>query len=70
MSVATLHLPGPKEVRDLLTGLLGRDVQLSTTSPYAPAGSKPTSVATQRPYSRRNCAAISSRVTVIRGRAG
>ncbi|NYG57029.1 hypothetical protein [Nocardioides perillae] len=34
--MSTVHLPGPMEVRELLADLLGREVTLSTTSPFAP----------------------------------
>lgn len=38
---AGVHLPGPKEVRDLLGDLLGREVTLQTTSPFAPSPKLP-----------------------------
>jgi hypothetical protein len=44
MSTVT-YLPAPKEVRDLLADLLGKDVTLSPTSPLAPAAGRPVSVA-------------------------
>lgn len=46
MSTGTVHLPAPIEVRDLLTGLLGREVTLSTTAPLAPGPTTPVTVAT------------------------
>ncbi|MDN4173566.1 hypothetical protein QWY28_11465 [Nocardioides sp. SOB77] len=38
------HLPGPKEVRDLLSGLLGREVQLRTAPPLVVSRKRPASV--------------------------
>lgn len=46
MSLGTTHLPTPLEVRDLLTGLLGRDVSLQPGSPLAPRPADPVSIAT------------------------
>lgn len=46
MIAGTVHLPAPIEVRDLLSGLLGREVTLSTTAPLAPAPGTPVTVAT------------------------
>jgi hypothetical protein len=40
-----MHLPGPKEVRDLLVDLLDKPVTLSTTAPFAPGPANPASVA-------------------------
>ncbi|WP_183094875.1 hypothetical protein [Nocardioides stalactiti] len=40
-----VHLPQPKQVRDLLVDLLGRDVTLSPTKPFAPGPDTPASVA-------------------------
>ena len=41
-----VHLPLPKQLRDLLTGLLGRDVTLEpAAAPYAPGPDTPASVA-------------------------
>lgn len=40
-----VHLPQPKQVRDLLTELLGREVTLSPGAPYAPGPDTPASVA-------------------------
>lgn len=39
------YLPSTKEIRDLLTGLLGREVSLVPSSPYAPRPDEPASVA-------------------------
>ena len=39
------HLPLPKQVRDLLTELLGRDVELGPAAPFAPGPKTPASVA-------------------------
>ncbi len=39
------HLPATKEVRDLLSGLLGREVSLTTVAPLAPSTSSPRTVA-------------------------
>jgi hypothetical protein len=43
--VPTTHLPVTKEIKDLLTGLLGREVTLAPTSPLAPSTTSPRSVA-------------------------
>lgn len=40
-----VHLPQPKQLRDLLTDLLGRDVTLSPSSPFAPGPDTPATVA-------------------------
>ncbi len=40
-----VHLPQPKQVRDLLAELLGREVTLSPSAPYAPGPDTPASVA-------------------------
>ncbi len=40
-----IHLPQPLQVRELLTDLLGRDVTLSPSAPYAPGPDTPASVA-------------------------
>ena len=46
MSVlAEMHLPGPKEIKDLLDGLLDKDVTLAPCAPLAPSASNPASVA-------------------------
>jgi len=39
------HLPSTKEIRDLFSGLLGRDVTLTTCAPLAPSKTSPRSVA-------------------------
>lgn len=39
------HLPQPKQLKDLLADLLGRDVTLSPTTPYAPGVDEATSIA-------------------------
>ena len=38
------HLPAPKEIRDLLAGLLDRDVTMSPSSPLAPTSNNPCTV--------------------------
>jgi hypothetical protein len=40
-----VHLPAPKQLRDLLADLLDRDVTLAPTTPYAPGPTTPASVA-------------------------
>lgn len=40
-----VHLPQPKQLRDLLTELLDREVTLTPAGPFAPGPSAPTSVA-------------------------
>lgn len=40
-----VHLPQPKQLRDLLTELLDREVTLSPSGPFAPGPNAPTSVA-------------------------
>ncbi len=42
---APVHLPGAKEVRDLLEGLVGRDVKVAPSTPLAPGPYSPCSVA-------------------------
>ena len=39
------HLPIPKQIKDLLEGVLGRDVTLSPSPPFAPGPKAPASVA-------------------------
>jgi hypothetical protein len=39
------HLPLPKQIKDLLEGVLGRDVTLSPSPPFAPGPKAPASVA-------------------------
>ena len=40
-----IHLPQPKQLRDLLTDLLDREVTLSPSGPYGPGPDTPASVA-------------------------
>jgi hypothetical protein len=40
-----IHLPIPKQLRDLLTELLDREVTLTPSTPYAPGPTTPASVA-------------------------
>lgn len=46
MTTAITHLPAPKEVRDLLTGLLDKDVTLRPGPPFAVSPLYPASIAT------------------------
>ncbi|HET9419748.1 MAG TPA: hypothetical protein VFO49_01340, partial [Nocardioides sp.] len=46
MITGTVHLPARIEVRDLLSGLLGRDVKLSPGAPMAPGPGEPITIAT------------------------
>lgn len=39
------HLPVPKQIKDLLEGVLGRDITLSPSAPFAPGPKAPASVA-------------------------
>ncbi|GAA1957761.1 hypothetical protein GCM10009798_16510 [Nocardioides panacihumi] len=39
------HLPLPKQIKDLLEGLLGRDVTLTPSAPFAPGPNAPASIA-------------------------
>jgi hypothetical protein len=43
--LATTPVPAAKAVRDMLTDLLGRTVEVSSSLPYAPKPGEPTSVA-------------------------
>ncbi|MFL6025055.1 MAG: hypothetical protein ACJ72O_17065 [Marmoricola sp.] len=45
MYVQTSYLPTTKEIRDLLTELLDREVQVSPSAPLAPTGKTPCTVA-------------------------
>jgi len=45
-TAATTHLPTPLQVRELLSGLLGREVTLSPGSPMAPRPGDAVSIAT------------------------
>lgn len=38
------HLPAPKEIRDLLVDLLGREVTLTSAPPLAPTSAQPCSI--------------------------
>jgi hypothetical protein len=53
-----IHLPQPKQLRDLLTDLLGREVSLEPAAPYAPGPDTPASVAVYVDDSLRICAVI------------
>lgn len=44
-TTAATYLPTPKEIKDLLGGLLGREVTLTPTTPMAPGSGSPKSVA-------------------------
>jgi len=39
------YLPLPKEVRDLLTDLMGREITLNPSSPFAPSPNEPATIA-------------------------
>ncbi|MBJ7359169.1 hypothetical protein [Nocardioides sp.] len=41
---AATHLPSTKEIRDLFSGLLGRDVTLTPVGPLAPSATSPRSI--------------------------
>ena len=58
-----IHLPQPKQVRDLLADLLGRDVTLSPTTPFAPGPDTPASVAVYVDDQLRICALIACDLT-------
>lgn len=45
MYVQTSYLPSTKEIRDLLTELLDRDIQVSPSTPLAPTPNNPCTVA-------------------------
>jgi hypothetical protein len=57
MDMAT-HLPAPKDVRDLLEDLLGREVVLGATSPFAPGPYHPATIGTYVDNSLRVAALI------------
>ncbi len=59
-----VHLPQPKQVRDLLADLLGRDVTLSPSAPYAPGPDTACSVAVYVDDSLRISALIACDLTV------
>ena len=40
-----IHLPQPKQLRDLFTDLLGKEISLEPSAPYAPGPDTPASVA-------------------------
>lgn len=44
-AVATTYLPTPKDVKEQLAGLLGRDVSLSPTTPMSPGSAEAKTVA-------------------------
>jgi hypothetical protein len=44
-AAGTVLLPAPKDVRDMLAGLLGKPVQVAPGAPVTPAPGKPVSVA-------------------------
>ncbi|KRC59706.1 MULTISPECIES: hypothetical protein [unclassified Nocardioides] len=58
-----IHLPQPKQLRDLLTELLGREVTLSPTTPFAPGPDTPASVAVYVDDQLRICALIACDLT-------
>ena len=43
--MSAMHLPRPKEVRDLLAGLLGRDVEVAPGAPVVPTAQRPATLA-------------------------
>ncbi|SFF63890.1 hypothetical protein [Blastococcus tunisiensis] len=45
MSTGTVQLPAPKDVRDMLTGLVGKPVAVDAGGPVTPTPDKPVSVA-------------------------
>ncbi len=45
MSTGTVQLPAPKDVRDMLTGLVGKPVGVDVGGPVTPTPDKPVSVA-------------------------
>ncbi|UDY24075.1 hypothetical protein [Nocardioides sp. Kera G14] len=52
------HLPTPKQVRDLLVDLLGKEVTLSQSAPFAPGPNQPASIAVYTDDSLRPMALI------------
>ncbi|WP_435768364.1 hypothetical protein [Nocardioides sp. SYSU DS0651] len=52
----TVHLPQPKQLRDLLTDLLDREVTLEAAAPYAPGPETPASIAVYVDDQLRICA--------------
>lgn len=53
-----VHLPQPKQLRDLFTELLGKEISLEPSAPYAPGPDTPASVAVYVDDSLRICAVI------------
>ena len=45
MSTGTVALPASKDVRDMLTGLVGKPVAVNPGAPVTPAPNKPVAVA-------------------------
>ena len=45
MSTGVVELPAPKDVRDMLAGLVGKDVTVSPGAPVTPAENRPVAVA-------------------------
>ena len=45
MTTGTVALPAPKDVRDMLTGLIGKPVGVNPGAPVTPTADKPVSVA-------------------------
>lgn len=43
--MSRVHLPSAKEVRDLLTDLLGKEVEIGPAAPLAPSNRRPASIA-------------------------
>lgn len=58
-----IHLPQPKQLRDLLGELLGREVALEPAAPFAPSPDTPASVAVYVDDSLRICALIACDLT-------
>ncbi|GAA4810390.1 hypothetical protein ACFQ0K_15155 [Nocardioides caeni] len=58
-----IHLPQPKQLRDLLADLLGREVTLSPAAPFAPGPDTPASVAVYVDDSLRISALIACDLT-------
>lgn len=54
-----VHLPAAKEIRDLLEGLVGRDVTVGPTTPLAPGPYAPASVGVYVDDLLRVCAVVS-----------
>ncbi|MFC6154131.1 hypothetical protein [Nocardioides yefusunii] len=43
--MSRVHLPAPKEVRDLFTDLIGKEVEIGPAAPLAPSAKRPCTVA-------------------------